>query len=184
MKDNRSITLSNLETGELLDTNLKFNDDRFIQRGYKMYNDGIEYLIMNLGKQELLATMRLYDKTTVDQFNILTKPFNKLTPNLDTAVRSRLKKKLLHLGILGEVNKKLMLNPFTFIPKGTKDIRNCNWLTQRAWKYLFEDHDTGTEDIKAHADMMFGLELEQKSKWIQVGNGQFTKMIKKYEKKK
>ena len=179
MKDKSSITLSNLETGELLSTDYKFGDDRHIQRGYKMYNSGVEYLIMNLSKQELLTTMRLYDKTSIDKFNMLAKPFNKLTPDLSTVARSKLKRKLLDLGVLGEVNKKLMLNPYTFIPKGTKDIRNCNWLTQRAWKYLFEDASIGTEDVVEHAELITGTRLGPTSTHMLVGSGRFERKIKK-----
>lgn len=177
MKDKNSITLSNLETGELLSTDYKFGDDKHIQRGYKMYNSGVEYLIINLSKQELLTTIRLYDKTSVDKFNILTKPFNKLTPELSTVARSKLKRKLLDLGVLGEVNKKLMLNPYTFIPKGTKDIRNCNWLTQRVWKYLFEDVTIGTDDLIEHAEFITSNSLTTSSKYIVVGSGRFERKI-------
>ena len=146
----------------------------------EMYQTGVEYLIKNLNKKELLTTLALFSADTIDKFNLLVGPFNKLTPNLDPATRSRLKRKLIELNVLGECNKKLMLNPFTFIPKGTKDIRNCNWLTQRVWKYLFEDADNTSEEIIEHSELIFG-EIGIKSKYIKVGSGKYSVKIPKPE---
>lgn len=154
--DNKSISFTNLNTGEVMPTDLTLSNDRHLQRGYKMYNIGIEYLVNNLSKKELLVTLNLYGSETVDYHNRLIGKFAKLTPDLDTAVRSRLKKKLIELKVLGEYNKSLMLNPFIFTPKGDKNIKNCQWLTQRAWKYLFEDKDSGVEELDEYIEHVFG----------------------------
>ena len=175
--DTKSIAALNLDTGELFTTDLKLHNDKFLQRGYKMYNNGIEYLVQNLSKKELLLTLGLYGSATIDYHNVLIKPFSKLTNELDPASRSRLKKKLFELGVLGEYNKKLMLSPFLFIPKGDKNIKNSHWLTQRAWKYLFEDMNAVNEELEAYIDHVFGEGATKKRKKIVVGNKYNSKEI-------
>ncbi len=162
--DTRSITALNLNTGELMPTGFKLQDDRFAQRGYKMYNIGIEFLVQNLSKKELLVTLSLYGSDTIDYHNLLIKPFSKLTKELDTATRSRLKKKLLELGVIGEYEGKIMLNPFMFLPKGDKNIKNSQSLTQRTWKYLFQDMNAVDEGLEAYIRHVFNIKTIKANK--------------------
>lgn len=163
--DTRTLALSNLETGEIYGSaDVKLKDDRYIARGYRMYNTGVEFLINNLSRKELLVTLGLYGAETVDYHNVLMKPFSKLTSELDTASRSRLKKKLLELGVIGECNGKIMLNPFLFIPKGDKNIKNCMWFTQRAWKYLFNDMNAVDDQLESYVEHVFGKTAKKPTK--------------------
>ena len=60
----KSISISNLETGEVFDTNIRLNDDKFMARGYKMYNDGVIRLFTALTKTEAIkATDKPNDKS-------------------------------------------------------------------------------------------------------------------------
>ena len=68
-----------------------------------------------------------------------------------------------------------MLNPFIFVPRGDKNIPNSQHLTQRVWKYLFEDANLGSDEVVAHAERLFG-KLSRPTKII-VGSGNFTKLI-------
>jgi len=166
LKDNKSISLLNLSSGEVYDTGLKHSDNRFMQRGDKMYAHGIEKLVDVLSKGEFKIVLNMFDSSTVDYYNRLMVPFKNVTPGMATSNRSKLKKKLIENGFMLEYKGKLMLNPYVFIPRGDKNIRNCNWLTQRAWKYLVEDCNTTSEEIEEHAEMLFGK--PDKSDWLKI----------------
>ena len=175
--DTRSITLTNLETGELLQTDYKLSDNKFMPKGHKMYNAGVEFLVDKLSKEEFKATMQLFSTDTINPFNILTKPFHKLTSTMPKSSRSRFKSKLLDNQIMQECNGKFMLSPRIFIPRGTKDIRNCNYLTLCVWKYLFEDLNAVSDEVIQHAELMFGKLPTTDS--LLVGSDKHTKLVPK-----
>lgn len=155
MIDEKIISVTNLETGEVFDTNLKLHDNKFQIRGHKMYNSGIIGLIDVLTKEECKLIINSFDSDNVDYCNIYIKPFSEITIEMDKASRSRLKKKLIENRIMLDYNKKLMLNPYTFIPRGDKNIFNCNYLTQQVWKYLVEDCNNYSEQMEKHRRHMF-----------------------------
>jgi hypothetical protein len=155
----RSISVTNLETGEIFNTDLKFNDNRFIKRGRKMYSYSIHYLIDNCSKTELKTLMYMFESQNIDYFNILKHKWSSLVPNGDSYSKSKFKKKLKDKNIVQEYNKKIMLNPYIFIPIGDKNIRNSQWLTQKVWTYLFEDTNIFTDEIHEHAELVFGKEI-------------------------
>ena len=175
----KSISISNLETGEVFDTNIRLNDDKFMARGYKMYNDGVIRLFTALTKTEAIKAIELFDEKTVDRFNILVGKFSDYTSEMHKTDRSKFKKKLIDNEIIQEFNKKIMLNPYIFIPKGDKNLKNSNYLTQRVWNYLFLDCDGKSEEIERHAKLMFGENIFLESEYIKVGSKDHSKIIKK-----
>ena len=175
----KSISISNLETGEVFDTNIRLNDDKFIARGYKMYNDGVIRLFTALTKTEAIKAIELFDEKTVDRFNVLVGKFSDYTSEMHKTDRSKFKKKLIDNEIIQEFNKKIMLNPYIFIPKGDKNLKNSNYLTQRVWNYLFLDCDGKSEEIEKHAKRMFGENIFLESDYIKVGSKNHSKIIKK-----
>ena len=50
-----------------------------------------------------------------------------------------------------------MLNPFMFLPKGDKNIKNSQSLTQRTWKYLFQDMNAVDEGLEAYIRHVFNI---------------------------
>jgi hypothetical protein len=147
--------MTNLQTGEVYDTNLKIRDTRFEKRGYKMYNNGIITLLDVLSTNEMKILINIFQISTVDKYNIITKPFRTLTANMRPDSRSKFKKKLIENKILFEFNKKLMLNPFIFGSRGDTNIKNCKHLTQAVWTWLVDDTNKYSDDIQAHAERMF-----------------------------
>ena len=178
--DTRSITAINLDTGETLSTDLKLSDNRFTTRGYKMYNASIDVLVDVLTKDELKAALKLFGSKTIDYHNILIGPFHKLTAQMSKSTRSKFKKKLFDHNIMAECNGKLMLSPFVFVPKGDRNIRNSGHLTQRVWKYMFEDANAAGEDVIRHAEHMFGPSALERTH-ISVGSGDYQQFIPKPE---
>lgn len=177
--DDNSIALTVLKTGEMYDTGIKQNDTKFIVKGRKMYNNGIEHLVDVLTKRELKVVLALCKGAkTIDRFNILTQPFRAYTTGWDPSDRSKLKRKLLQESILGAYGGKLMVNPFVFVPNGTKDITNCNHLTQQVWKYVFEDCDIGSPSIIEHAEHIFGKAFNQ-SDFLLVGSSDHQTVLRK-----
>lgn len=175
----KSISISNLETGEVFDTNIRLNDDKFMARGYKMYNDGVIRLFTAFTKTEAIKAIELFDEKTVDRFNILVGKFSDYTSEMHKTDRSKFKKKLIDNEIIQEFNKKIMLNPYIFIPKGDKNLKNSNYLTQRVWNYLFLDCNSKSEEIEKHAELMFGKNIFLESEYIKVGSKENSKTIKK-----
>lgn len=178
--DTRSITAINLESGETFNTDLKFKDNKFTVRGYKMYNASIDVLVDVLTKDELKAALKLFGSDTIDYHNLLIGPFHKLTSQMSKSTRSKFKKKLFDHGIMAECQGKLMLNPFIFLPKGDRNIRNSGHLTQRVWKYMFEDANSAGEDVVVHAEHMFGKSGVE-SKYLSVGSGDYQTLLPKPE---
>lgn len=172
--DTRSITCLNLETGETLETNVKLSNNKFKQRGHTMYNYGIDYMLDRFTNSEIKKAISMFDTKFVDYNNILTVKFSQILPYMDSSDRSKLKKKLIENMVIQEHNKLIMLNPYIFIPRGDKNIQNSQYLTQRVWKYLFEDCNIGSDDVVRHAEHMFGSDVQIK---IRVGKGKFSKTI-------
>lgn len=173
MKDTRSISLTNLETGEIHSTNMKFSDDKFMRKGAKMYVDSLKGLVDLLTKDEFKTLLDLFSTDNVDYCNVLIKPFKDVTSNMHTSNRSKFKKKLIENGVLFEYQNKLMINPFLFIPRGDRNIKNCNWLTQKVWTYLVEDCSAKVDNIEEHIEHIFGK--QSKSDWLKLNNGMFIK---------
>jgi hypothetical protein len=130
----KSIAILNLQTGEVLDTNHKFRDTKFKRRGYGMYKKGVIALLDVLSKKEMKRVISMYSNDTIDSANIFTKPFRELTLDMSRSARSNLKKRLIDNNVIGEFNKKLMLNPFIFMPRSSKSILNNQYLAQLAWE--------------------------------------------------
>jgi len=170
-----SIALVDLNLGEALNITGNMPNTKFLQRGYKMYNNGVIALIDILTKEEIKRTINLFDSKYIDYNNIFNRSFLKLTLDMSKAARSRYKRKLLTNSIMQEYHNKLMLNPYIFIPRGDKNISNSQHLTQRVWKYLFEDMNTYSEIIEEHATHLFGA--PNGPKHIYVGNKNFSKLI-------
>ena len=170
-----SVALTNLNTGEVYETDIKLPDNRYTIKGYKMYQNGVKALIDILTKTELKLVIDMYGVHSVDYNNILTKGFKEFTKDMADSTRSRFKRKLIDNGIIGEYKKKIMLSPYIFLPKGDKNIRNCNHLTQRVFKYVFMDADTGSEEVIEHAEKIFGN--FDKSEFLHVGSQEDGKFI-------
>lgn len=170
-----SIALVDLETGETKALNGVMPNTKFLQRGHKMYNTGVLGLVEIFTKEELKRTILLFDSNIVSYDNILMKPFLELCSDMSKAARSRFKRKLIDNHVLQECNGKLMLNPFIFVPRGDKNIPNSQHLTQRVWKYLFEDANVGSDEVINHAERLFG-KLSGPTK-LMVGSGKFTKFV-------
>ena len=175
--DLNSLALVDLNTGETKDINGVLPNTRFLQRGHKMYNKGVLALVELFTKEEIKRTIMLFDGSVIDYNNILMKSFLELTKDMSKAARSRFKKKLLEHQVLQEFNKRLMLNPYIFVPRGDKNIPNSQHLTQRVWKYLFDDATIGSDNVIAHTERLFGKVPE--SGHLLVGNGEYTKLIPK-----
>lgn len=173
-----SVAVGNFETGEMLETNLKLPDTKFGIRGHKMYNNGVLMLIDVLTKAEMAQTIELFDSKSIDYNNLLVAPFHKLTKDFSKAARSRYKRKLLDNSIAAMNGKQMMLNPYIFIPRGDKNIQNSKHLTQRVWKYMFEDADAAGEDVIRHAEHMFGPSALERTH-LSVGSGDYQHFLPK-----
>ena len=57
-----------------------------------------------------------------------------------------------------------MLNPFMFLPKGDKNIKNSQSLTQRTWKYLFQDMNAVDEGLEAYIRHVFNIKTIKANK--------------------
>ena len=135
------------------------------------------FLLDILTKEDLRILLKVIVECTTE-YNILIGPFHALTPGMSKAARSRYKRKLIEGKILAEHNNKLMLNPFVFNSRGDKNIQNCIYLTQRVWKYLFEDMNSTDEQVIIHSEHMFGKSGIE-SKCLSVGHGDFQKFLQK-----
>ena len=173
--DVNSLALIDLKTGETQSVNGIMPNTKFLQRGHKMYNTGVLGLIELLTKEEIKRTILLFDSSVIDYNNVLMKSFLELTNGMSKAARSRYKYKLIDNKVMQECNGKLMLNPFIFVPRGDRNVNNSQHLTQRVWKYLFEDANLGSDEVIAHAERLFG-KLPGPNKLL-VGSGNFTKLI-------
>lgn len=170
-----SIAIVDLNSGETVSLTGVMPNTKFLQRGYKMYNNGVISLIEVLTKDEIKRTIALFDNTCIDYNNILIKPFLQLTSDMSKAARSRFKHKLIEHNILQEYNGKFMLNPYIFVPRGDKNIPNSQNLTQRVWKYLFTDIGAYSDEVEAHATLLFGT--LHSPKHLLVGSGNFSKLV-------
>ena len=155
------ITIANLNTGEVVETDVEIyekRDQKFIIRGHKMYDKGVEDLIKALTKQEALTVIGWHKDTDIVGLNNIFKVnFRTLTMDMSRSSRSKFKRKLIDAGVLLEYGsyKRMLLNPYMFLPRIDKNIHNSQYLTQRAWNYLENDKDSYTEDVRAHIHHMF-----------------------------
>lgn len=170
------LAIANLETGEVGEIIGKLPDDKYIIRGHKMYNIGVIGLLDVLTKDELKRLIIMFDSKVVDYHNLLMKPFLALTEDMSKSSRSRFKAKLIENNILQEYNKRLMMNPYIFMPRGDKNIKNSKWLTQQVWQWMFEDHDKFSSEVERHAVSMFG-KLADCGTHLVVGNKDNSKII-------
>lgn len=175
--DVESLALLDLNTGETLELTGVMPSTKFTQRGYKMYNKGVVHLIDVFTREEMKRTILLFSKDNIDYNNILIKSFLDITNDMSKAARSRFKRKLIDNQVIQEFNNKLMVNPYIFVPRGDKNIHNSQHLTQRVWKYLFEDANIGSDEVIKHAELLFGK--LPSSKYLLVGSGEYTKLVEK-----
>ena len=166
---NKGIALLNLETGETFDTKLKLSDDRFRQRGHIMYNNGIIGLLQKLTNTEAITLIGSFNADNRDYNNIYTKTFAKVFKDMDKSNRHRFKAKLVNNEIIFEVNGKYMLNPYIFIPRGDRNVKNSIYLTQNVWRVLVGDSNNYSDDIIKHMTMMFGNRARNKDMIMYVG---------------
>lgn len=174
--DNSTIDNLNIEDFTLEKTVITDLEKRVVKNeesGYKMYNDGVIKLFTALTKAEALRAVSFYDSDTIDKFNILNMKFVKYTEDMDKSDRSKFKKKLIENDIMHEFNGKIMLNPYMFLPKGDKNVLNCNYLTQKVWNYLFIDCDSKSDEIEKHVETMFGKNALHSSDYIKVGSKKY-----------
>ena len=172
----KSIAILNLQSGEILDTKHKFRDTRFKRRGQGMYNRGVIELLDVLSKDEIKRIVSMYSSDNVDMANIFVNPFRSMTAEMSRSSRSNFKKKLIDSRIIGEFNKKLMLNPFIFMPRTSKSIRNNQYLTQLAWEWLFEDNTKYDDELQDFVEHSFDYKFN-KSGMLYVGSKQDGKFI-------
>jgi hypothetical protein len=159
----------------------KLPDTKFIRKGDKMYSTGIGLLLDNLSTTEIKRVLALCDKKHMNYYNIITSKFNEVFADMDKSHRSRFKRKLLDTMILQEYNKRLMFNPYIFIPRPDRNIHNSQHLTQRVWTWMFTDKDAATDDIIKHAEHMFGKAPGNLSTQIVVGSGEYAALVDKPE---
>ena len=172
-----SITLLDLNTGETVDLTGTLPNTKFAQRGHKMYNYGIVYMLDKFTNTEIKRTISLFATEYIDYNNILTCKISKPLADMDPSHRSKLKRKLIDHKVIQEYNGKVMVNPYIFVPRGDKNIHNSQYLTQRVWKYLFEDANIGSDEVIKHAELLFGK--LPSSKYLLVGSGDYTKLVEK-----
>lgn len=167
MEDTRSISILNLESGEIYDTDIKMRDDRFARQGFKTYNTGVLQLIDVLTKNEIKLLIDVFsDIKLVDRNNMLLVSFLQITRDMLKSTRSTFKKKLTENNIINDYNNKIMLNPYIFMPRGDKNYKNSIYLIQQSWTYLFEDKDRYFEEVIKYVEMIFDTTLEDVSKYI------------------
>ena len=190
---NRIISEPNLTTGEITtayiskDVPIEFNfdrDARFIVKGYKMYQQGVELLLTVLTNSEALRITRIYNGNDVDYNNILTKPFRDLTADMKPNKRSAFKHKLLSTGIISEYNKKIFINPFVFVPRKDRNVKNSQYLTQRLWKYIVEDVDSADAAVVELSYEIFGRPKDNKDMLVGIGKRDKSSDQKKWIKGK
>jgi hypothetical protein len=174
--DTRSISHVNLITGEVVDLGLKSANTKFIQRGHKMYNYGLEYMLDRFTNTEIKHILSIFDTSFIDYNNLIFVKFSKIFEHMDSSHRSKLKRKLIDNMVIQEHNKKIMLNPYIFVPRGDKNVLNSQHLTQKVWKYLFEDATIGTDEVVRHVEHMFGPLTS--TQYIHVGHKEYAKIIK------
>ena len=123
--------------------------------GGKMgYIGSITKLLDILSKNEMKLVLDWFAHNC-DGNNLLTDTFAKLTPDIHKVTRSKLKKKLIEHKIINEYRNRIMLNPYIFKPTSTK--HNYPHLTQKLWRYLFENKDTGSDEVRFHEDDVYGI---------------------------
>jgi len=145
-----------------------------------MYNKGVLGLLESLSKSEITRIIDMYDSETVNTANILTKPFRVLTSDMNKVSRSNFKKKLLDSDVIGEFNKKIMLNPYIFMPRNDSLIKNNQYLVQQTWRYMFENEKYNDEIIK-FAEHIFNYDFSH-TDYMKVGSKNSEKIIKKPKK--
>jgi len=161
MEDTKIISILNLESGEVFNTDIKMRDDRFARKGFKIYNTGLLHLLDVLTKGEIKLIINIFDDIKkINRNNILIVDFLDITPNMANSMRSRFKKKLIENNIFNTYNNKLMINPYIFIPRGDKNYKNSVYFIQQSWTYLFENKDRYSEDIIKYINMMFDINKE------------------------
>lgn len=151
------ITVANLETGETRDHEIEIKqggDNRFPTQGQKMYDTGLVKLLKVLSNTEILRLVQMHETTAiVGKHNLLQIPFKDATPDMNPSTRSKLKKKLVEVGVIYEFGKnKIMLNPYMFLPRKDKNIQNSQFMTQRLWKYIVEDADSYVDGLNEFQD--------------------------------
>ena len=152
-----SITVTNLNQGEVHETKLELavgGDNRFMTQGQKLYVTGIITLLDTLQPNEIKRITNMHSITAVvGKCNLFSMSFKEATPDMNPSTRSKFKRKLLDNMIIHEFGKgQIMLNPYIFLPRKDKNIRNSQYMTQRLWKYTVEDQDNYIEGLDNFQD--------------------------------
>ncbi len=176
------ITVANLDTGETTENRVEIKqggDDRFAVRGQKMYDVGLIKLLKTLSNNEIIRVVGMHEVTAiVGKCNILQKPFKDVTPDMNSSTRSKFKKKLIENEIIHEFGKgKIMLNPFMFLPRKDKNIKNSQYLTQQLWKYAVEDCDTYPEGLDVFQDEILPGTRKPETKYMLIKGEWYEKPI-------
>ena len=142
-----SIAIVDLKTGEMSEQRLEIaqgGNNRFPQKGQKMYDTGLVKLLETMTNKEITRLVKMHeDSKIIGKHNLFQIPFKDATSDMGLAVRSRFKSKLIENDVIFEFGKnQIMLNPFMFLPREDKNIKNSQYLTQQLWKYYigYGDH--------------------------------------------
>lgn len=164
MQSESRIALFSLDTGEIGEIKGRLPDNKFIARGHKLYSNRLLDMVEFLTKDEMKQTISLFDNEHIDCNNICTDSFLRITKDMSKEARSRLKRKLIDNMILQEYMGKIMLNPYIFIPRGDLNVRNSKHLTQRVWRWLFQDKDAVSDEIAKHTERLFGRKNKKENR--------------------
>ncbi len=145
----------NQNTGEILNYKDEPKTPKQYAIGGKMgYVGNLERLLDVFTNNEMKIILNMF-REHCDENNLLVSKFKDITPKMDPSRRSKFKRKLIENMIIQEHQNRIMMNPYIFRPTSTK--HNYQHLTQRLWKYLFVDKDTGSDEVRFHEDDVFGL---------------------------
>ena len=155
------ITVTNLSSGEITETKIEIKQkvkDKYPIGWFKMYTKGVKDFVLALTKQEASTVLDWHDNSEiVGPNNIFKDSFRFITKDMHKDSRSRFKRKLIDSNIIIEYGKpkKIMLNPYMFMPRQDKNIDNSQYMTQRAWLYVSEDKDIWTKDLDDFINTIF-----------------------------
>jgi len=166
-----------ISTIQYKDINVTVSDNRFPTQGQKMYDTGLVKLLKVLSNTEVLRLVQMHETTAiVGKHNLLQIPFKDATPDMNPSTRSKLKKKLIEVGVIHEFGKnKIMLNPYMFLPRKDKNIQNSQYMTQRLWKYIVEDADSYVDGLNEFQDEILPGTRRRNSKKIIIQGNLYNK---------
>jgi len=154
------IAVTTLNTGEVSEAKVQLSrkHSKYPIQGHKMYTKGILELIDVVSKVELKRIIEWHaNSNIIGKHNILLVKFKDLTKDMTTVARSKFKRKLLDNEIIVEYgsHKRLMLNPYAFLPRNDKNVDDSQHMDQLVWKYLVLDKDTYDPNLSSHIKTIF-----------------------------